>query len=124
MPSQRTALKAAAAEVAEGASVEINPVKEFFPDERYPMVFYNPIIPDERFYIEGDGYPRRFMDGKFIANNSVEEDAVRAALAVHGAGRSDRWRGDDRKTEWVCKKCNFRTFNSEAQEDHEVIRQH
>ncbi len=94
------------------------------PTSEYPKVFYNPVIPDERFFIEGDGYPRHFVAGKFIANNSTEEEGVRAALAVHGKGSADRWQGDDRKTQWNCKKCSFSTYNSEAQEDHEVRRQH
>jgi len=124
MPVQRNTLKNATEASAGEEKIELSPEKEYFPDERYPLAFYNPIIPDERFHIEGDGYLRRFVDGKFIANNAIEEEAARSALAIHGAGRADRWMGDDRKTEWSCKKCNFRTFNSEAQEDHEVIQQH
>ena len=85
----------------------------------YPVPYYNPAIPDERFAMEGQGYKLRFASGRFIANDPAQEEAVRNALKIHGRDKPDRWRGDDRRSEWVCKKCGFRTRNDNAKDDHE-----
>ena len=89
------------------------------PETGYPVPYYNPRCIDERFAMEGQTYRLRFANGRFIATNDQEEMAVRNALAIYGRDKADRWRGDDRKTEWVCKKCGFRTRNDNAKDDHE-----
>lgn len=88
-------------------------------EDGYPVPYYNPFIVDERFALEGQTYKLRFAAGRFVARDAAEEAAVRNALRVHGRDKADRWRGDDRKSEWVCKKCGFRTRNDNAKDDHE-----
>lgn len=85
----------------------------------YPVPFYNPIVIDERFAMPGSTYRLRFANGRFFARNSEEAEAVSNALRFYGADKPTRWRGDDRTSEWVCKRCGFRTMNDTAKEDHE-----
>lgn len=85
----------------------------------YPVPYYNPAVVNERFAMDGQTYKLRFANGRFFARDEREETAVRNALAAYGSDKADRWRGDDRKTEWVCKKCGFRTRNDNAKDDHE-----
>ena len=87
--------------------------------DEYPIPFYNPFIIDERFAMAGSTYKLRFANGRFFARNSEEVEAVANALRIYGDEKPTRWRGDDRKSEWVCKKCGFRTMNDNAKEDHE-----
>ena len=89
------------------------------PEDGWPVPYYNPVVVDERFAMEGQTYKLRFANGRFFARNEQEETAVRNALAAYGPRAADRWRGDDRKSEWVCKKCGFRTRNDHAKDDHE-----
>lgn len=93
--------------------------QEAGPASEYPIPFYNPIVIDERFAMPGSSYRLRFANGRFFARNSEETEAVSAALRFYGADKAEQWRGDDRKSEWVCKKCGFRTMNDTAKEDHE-----
>lgn len=88
-------------------------------DGGYPVPYYNPVVVDERFALEGQTYKLRFAGGRFVARDAAEEAAVRNALRAYGKDKPDRWRGDDRRTEWVCKKCGFRTRNDNAKDDHE-----
>lgn len=88
-------------------------------DPEYPVPFYNPRVIDERFSMPGTAYRLRFANGRFIARNPEEADAASNALRFYGADKPDLWRGDDRKSEWVCKRCGFRTLNDNAKEDHE-----
>lgn len=86
---------------------------------KYPIAYYNPIIIDERFVI-GDGlYRQRFRNGRFIATNEEEERAVRAALAIHGKDKPDRWMGDDMRKTWTCNKTGFTTANENAKDDYQ-----
>ena len=85
----------------------------------YPVPYYNPIVIDERFAVPGSSYRLRFAAGRFVARNSEEAEAVTNALRIYGADKVERWRGDDRKSEWMCKQCGFRTRNDNAKEDHE-----
>lgn len=89
------------------------------PEGEYPVPYYNPFVIDERFTMEGQTYKQRFANGRFIATDSALEEAVRNALRAYGRDKPDRWRGDDRRTEWTCKKCGFRTRNDNAKDDHE-----
>ena len=107
-----------------GETIEIDaPALEAAPEEErdagYPVPYYNPAVINERFAMDGQTYKLRFANGRFIARDGREETAVRNALAAYGRDKADRWRGDDRKTEWVCKKCGFRTRNDFAKDDHE-----
>lgn len=110
-PNGETIVLDAEPETEEAAAPEGEP--------RYPVPYYNPVIVNERFALDGQSYKLRFANGRFVARDENEERAVRAALAVHGRGRADRWRGDDRRTEWTCKTCGFRTRNDNAKDDHE-----
>jgi hypothetical protein len=85
----------------------------------YPVVYYNPKIIDERFFVEGNPYAVRFTSGRFVARDAVEEKSVRAALAAYGRNKPDRWRGDDRNKEWVDRSTGFRTFNDAVKDDFE-----
>ena len=93
--------------------------QEAKPEGEYPIPFYNPIVIDERFAMPGSTYRLRFANGRFFARNSEEAEAVSAALRFYGEGKAEQWRGDERKSEWMCKKCGFRTMNDSAKEDHE-----
>lgn len=86
----------------------------------YPVVYYNPRVPSERFYIGGSAHPVRFTSGRFAARNQAEEQAVRAALRRFGPAAADRWRGDDMKREWASKAGDFRTRNEHAKDDYET----
>lgn len=90
----------------------------------YPVSYYHPIIPDLRFKVEYQAQPYRFMGGRFVANDPTEEEAVRRTVSYYGTDKPDRWKGDDMTREFVCRHCNFRTFNSNAQDDHQNARQH
>lgn len=91
---------------------------------QYPVSYYHPIIPDLRFKVEYQAQPYRFMGGRFVANDPTEEEAVRRTISYYGKDKPERWKGDDMKREFTCRHCNFRTFNSNAQEDHQNARQH
>jgi hypothetical protein len=98
-------------------SVEVNPVTE---DEvEYPIVYSNPRIIDERFYVIGSPYPQRFVKGRFVAQDAQANTSVRACLEAHGRGFADRWMGEDRR-EWVCRRTGFRTSNENARYDYET----
>lgn len=94
------------------------------PGSAFPKVFYNPIVIDERFYMPGSAYPVHFAAGRYVATDDGTEEGVRAALATYGKDKPERWSGDDLKREWVCRECGFRTRNSDAQDDHQRIKQH
>ncbi len=100
------------------------------PEVFTPTPYYNPASPSEKFSrtvvdpITGsrtvtDAYALQFSQGRYVAHTAADEDAVRAALRAYGPLAPDRWRGDDRRNEWICKKCGFRTFNENAKDDHE-----
>lgn len=89
------------------------------PKAEYPVPYYNPRVIDERFAIPGQSYKARFAAGRYVAAGKAEADAVEAALRAWGSDKPERWKGDDRKSEWTCKKCGFRTRNDNAKEDHE-----
>jgi hypothetical protein len=93
--------------------------------ERYetPVVYYNPVCIHERYRLPGTSYFRRFAAGRAEVNFPSEEKMVRNVLASYGAGKADRWKGNNRGTEehpkfWDCKKCNFISANDESIEDH------
>ena len=88
--------------------------------DTYPVVYYNPRVPDERFVRTSGSYFHRFVNGRFVATNAVEEEAVRAALRRHGPNAADRWRGDDMEIEWVSDNGSFRTFNKAAALDYKA----
>jgi hypothetical protein len=90
----------------------------------YPKVFYNPRVIDERFRVIGSPYNKRFVQGRFVAEDANDEASVRGALRAWGVDKADRWCGEDRTQEWVCKKCGFRTFLDQAKYDHEYIHGH
>ena len=90
----------------------------------YPRVFYNPRVIDERFMVVGSPYPKRFVQGRFVAQDATDEASVRGALRAYGKDAADRWSGEDRSQEWVCQKCGFRTFLDRAKYDHEYLHGH
>lgn len=90
----------------------------------YPVVYYNPRVMEERFSISGNSYMHRFRYGRYVATDATGEAAVRQALAAWGADKPDRWKGDDMRREWQCKKCGFRTRNENAKDDHELYDLH
>jgi hypothetical protein len=98
--------------------VEPEPVSE------YPKVFYNPRVIDERFRVVGSVYSKRFVQGRFVAMDANDEASVRGALRAWGRDKPDRWTGEDRDSEWVCRKCSFRTLLDQAKYDHEYIHGH
>jgi hypothetical protein len=85
----------------------------------YPVVYANPAIMDEQFYVVGSPYRERFVKGRYVADNAAEEVSVRACLESHGKGFADRWKGEDRR-EWVDRKTGFRTSNENARYDFEL----
>lgn len=85
----------------------------------FPEVYANPKVINEQFYVIGSPYRRRFVNGRFVANNMTERTAVRACLAAWGRDKPDRWKGEDRKIEFVDKKTGFRTFLDNAKYDFE-----
>jgi hypothetical protein len=85
----------------------------------YPVVYGNPFIMDEQFYVVGSPYRQRFVKGRFVAQDAQAEVSVRACLEAHGKGFADRWKGEDRK-EWTCRKTGFRTANEQVKEDYEI----
>jgi len=92
------------------------------PKAEYPVPYYNPITIDERF-VKGDSvYTLRFRNGRFLAQNSEEEQAVRNALSLYGKDKPDLWRGDDMKKMWTCKKSGFTTGNEAAKEAYQESR--
>lgn len=97
---------------------------EASPETGYPKTFYNPIVIDERFYMPGSAYPVHFASGRYVAVDSATEEGVRSALAIYGKDKPERWHGDDMKREWVCRQCGFRTRNTDAQDDHQLLKQH
>lgn len=99
-------------------TVEPEPVSE------YPKVFYNPRVIDERFRVVGSVYSKRFVQGRFVALDANDEASVRGALRAWGRDKPDRWAGEDRDSEWVCRKCSFRTLLDQAKYDHEYIHGH
>lgn len=88
---------------------------------KYPVVYYNPKVIDEQFYIVGSPYRKRFVNGRFVATDEVEEAAVRACLAAWGKEKPDRWKGDDRKRAWTDAKTGFTTLNDNAKYDFEYF---
>ncbi len=100
------------------------PVPDAPPANAYPKVFWNPIVPDEKFRVGADVSPFAFANGRFVAVDENQEQAVRAALRGYGPDKADRWTGEDRRSEWACRHCAFRTFNSDAQDDHERSNRH
>jgi hypothetical protein len=99
-------------------TVEPEPVNE------YPKVFYNPRVIDERFRVVGSVYSKRCVQGRFVALDANDEASVRGALRAWGRDKPDRWTGEDRDSEWVCRKCSFRTLLDQAKYDHEYIHGH
>jgi hypothetical protein len=85
----------------------------------FPVVYGNPKIPDEQFYIIGSPYRGRFVNGLYIATNPNEEQSVRAALSGHGPEKPDRWRGRDRKSPWTDKRSGFTAVSDTVKEDYE-----
>lgn len=86
------------------------------PKKEYPVPYYNPVTIDERF-VNGDSvYPLRFRNGRFLARNEEEEQAVRKALSLYGQDKPDLWKGDDLNKMWTCKKTGFTTGNEAAKE--------
>lgn len=94
------------------------------PKVEYPIPYYNPRVIDERFAVPGQSYKARFAGGRYVATTKADADAVEAALKAWGPDKPERWKGDDRKSEWTCKKCGFRTRNDNAKEDHEAYGLH
>lgn len=93
-------------------------------EDGYPVVYYNPLIPDERFRVPGSGGHEKFVGGRYVAIDAAREQAVRNALVAHGRDKPDRWKGDDLRREWTCKHCGFHTANLNAQDDHELSNRH
>lgn len=105
----------APAPAVEQAPPPVKEAKEPF----IPVPYYNPKIIDEQFYVIGSPYRQRFVKGRFVAKSAAEEQSVRACLAAHGREAPDRWRGEDRREEWVCRITGFRTLNENAKYDYE-----
>jgi hypothetical protein len=99
--------------------VEAAPTAEEAPSSEYPVTYYNPRIPDERFYVIGSPYKQHFVRGCFVAQTAQQEASVRACLDAHGRGFADRWKGDDRR-EWVDRRTGFTTSNENARYDFEL----
>ncbi len=92
-------------------------------EPRYPVVYYNPMVIDERF-VKGDSvYALRFRLGRFVASNEEEEQAVRKALSIYGPDKPDLWKGDDMRNLWTCKKTGFTTGNEAAKETYQERRE-
>lgn len=85
----------------------------------YPVVYANPKIIDEQFYVVGSPYRERFVKGRYVAKNPEAEVSVRACLEAQGKGFADRWKGEDRR-EWVDRRTGFRTSNENARYDFEL----
>ncbi len=90
-------------------------------EEFIPVPYYNARVFDERFYVPGDNYKRKFAKGLFLARTAEEEEGVRAALAAYGALVPDRWRGDDRRTPWTDHRTGFTTSNDTVKADFERL---
>lgn len=95
------------------------PVLDPLPE--YPVIYHNPKIIDEQFYIIGSPYRRKFVAGVFIANSAAEEQSVRSCLRAHGPDKPDKWRGQDRSQPWVDKKTGFTAFLDAAKYDFEYF---
>ena len=108
--------------VAEVEADEEPPAAELVSE--YPKVFYNPRVIDERFRVIGSPYSKRFVQGRFVALDANDEASVRGALRGWGVDKADRWCGEDRSQEWVCRQCSFRTFLDQAKYDHEYLLGH
>lgn len=99
------------------------PPVEAAPGREFPLPVYNPVVPHERFKVDGRGGWVRFVGGRFVAPSADALDAALACLAYHRrAGDPAAFVGDDRK-EWCCKepRCGFCTRNEAAKDAHETI---
>jgi hypothetical protein len=100
--------------------IVVEPVVEEPVEPKYPVVYYNPKVPDEKFLVGGSPYKHYFNNGRYLAHNEAQELAVRGALRAWGPDKPDRWKGDDRPVR-TFKNTGFTSGNQNVIDDYEAF---